>query len=86
LVVHVLTTAGAGTPRAGVVVGRTVGGAVVRNKVRRRLRAQLAEQLPSVHPGTLLVVRALPAAASSSYSDLGNQLASALRTLERVHA
>jgi hypothetical protein len=35
-----------------------------------------------VPSGTLLVVRALPASALTSYDELGNQLASALRKLE----
>jgi ribonuclease P protein component len=44
-------------PRAGFAVGRTVGGAVVRNRIRRRLRAALRElqaqgRLPT---GTYLV-------------------------------
>jgi ribonuclease P protein component len=81
-VVHLLATATDGGPRAGVVVGRAVGGAVIRNRVRRRIRAHLAVQLPSVPSGTLLVVRALPASALTSYDELGNQLASALRKLE----
>ena len=63
-------------------MGRTVGNAVVRNKVRRRLRAQLAEHLPAVAPGSLLVVRALPASATATYADLGSQLSSALRKLQ----
>jgi ribonuclease P protein component len=44
-------------PRAGFTVGRSVGGAVVRNRIRRRLRAALRQlqaqgQLPA---GTYLV-------------------------------
>jgi ribonuclease P protein component len=82
LVVHLMPTATGDAARAGVVVGRAVGGAVVRNKVRRRLRGQLAERLPSVPDGSLLVVRALPPAAAASYAELGIQLSSALRKLE----
>jgi len=33
----------AAPPRAGFAIGRSVGGAVVRNRVRRRLRAALRE-------------------------------------------
>jgi ribonuclease P protein component len=81
-VVHLLSSDGEGGARAGVVVGRGVGGAVIRNKVRRRLRGQLAERLPEVRSGSLLVVRALPPAADASYAELGTQLSSALRKLE----
>jgi ribonuclease P protein component len=52
-------------PRAGFIVGRTVGGSVVRSRVTRRLRHILAGLLDSVPPGTGVVVRALPGAADA---------------------
>lgn len=58
--------------RVGFVVSKAVGNAVVRNRVKRRLRhlsAELIEQTPS---GTLVVVRALPAAATTD--DLAGEL------------
>lgn len=63
-------------PRAGFIVSKAVGNAVVRNKVKRRLRAIVTElfnrdcenELPE---GSLdLVVRALPAAANIDFDDL----------------
>ena len=50
--------------RVGFVVSKAVGGAVVRNRVKRRLRHLVAHELegPVVRD---VVVRALPAAASS---------------------
>ena len=65
-------------PRAGFVVSKAVGGAVQRNLVRRRLRHLARERLAALPPGTALVVRALPAAASRSYGDLGADLDGAL--------
>ena len=65
--------------RAGFVVGRSVGGAVVRNRVTRRLRHLMAAELDDVAPGTGVVVRALPAAARASSAELASDLAAALR-------
>jgi ribonuclease P protein component len=55
---------------AGLAVSRAVGNAVTRNQVKRRLRAILADVLPTVSPGTGLVVRARAAAASADYATL----------------
>ncbi|HEX2771204.1 MAG TPA: ribonuclease P protein component [Micromonosporaceae bacterium] len=64
--------------RAGFVVSRAVGGAVVRNAVRRRLRHLVRDRLGDLPPGSLLVVRALPGAADRSYARLGADLDAAL--------
>jgi ribonuclease P protein component len=64
--------------RAGFIVSRAVGGAVVRNKVRRRLRHLVAERLDRLPPACTLVVRALPATATSSYRELGADLDAAI--------
>nr|WP_245974331.1 ribonuclease P protein component [Thermomonospora umbrina] len=77
---------GAGTPRAGFIVGRNVGNAVVRNKVRRRLRHLVARDLDRLPPGSLLVVRANPAAASARHDELAADLESALDRLLRRRA
>jgi ribonuclease P protein component len=65
-------------PRAGFVVPKTVGKAVVRNKVRRRLRHLISERLTGLPPGTAIVVRALPGAADRGYPDLADDLDAAL--------
>jgi ribonuclease P protein component len=65
--------------RAGFVVSKAVGGAVVRNKVKRRLRHLTRPHLANLPAGTDLVVRALPNAASRSYHDLDADLTQALR-------
>ena len=64
--------------RAGFVVSKAVGNAVVRNKVRRRLRHLVRERLAELPVGSTLVVRALPAAAETSYARLGADLDAAL--------
>ncbi len=65
-------------PRAGFIVSRSVGGAVVRNRVKRRLRALTAARLDRLPPGSRLVVRALPPAANASSPDLAAALDRAL--------
>ena len=64
--------------RVGFVVGRTVGGAVVRNRVRRRLRHLTRAHVHRLPESTQLVVRALPAAAWLSSRELGDDLAQCL--------
>jgi ribonuclease P protein component len=86
LVVHVArgTRGAAGAPRAGVVVSRSVGPAVTRNRVKRRLRHVVRRHLAELPAASRLVVRALPAAAEASSEELDRDLGRALRrALER---
>lgn len=64
--------------RVGLVVNRKVGNAVVRNRVSRRLRAVCGARLQRWAPGDLVVVRALPAAATATSAQLGHDLDRAL--------
>ena len=73
-------------PRAGFVVSRAVGNAVVRNRVRRRLRVLVREYLSSLPRGSLLVVRAHPQAATASQADLAAELDLVMSTLVRRQA
>ncbi|MGP8001179.1 MAG: ribonuclease P protein component [Streptosporangiaceae bacterium] len=72
-----------GPPRAGFIVSRAVGGAVVRNKVRRRLRELVRRRMDSLPAGSLLVVRANPRAATARQSDLAAELDLVIDTLLR---
>ena len=49
------------TTRFGLSTGRTLGGAVVRNRVRRRLREALRVMAPSFQPGWDVLIIARPA-------------------------
>ncbi len=72
---HLLVRAGSeDPPRAGFIVSKAVGSAVVRNRVRRRLRPVVAGYLRSLPAGSLLVVRAHPPAASARQADLAADL------------
>jgi ribonuclease P protein component len=64
--------------RAGFVVSKAVGGAVVRNVVRRRLRHLVRDRMADLPAGSTLVVRALPAAADLPYDRLAADLDAAL--------
>ncbi len=68
-------------PRAGFVVGRTVGNSVVRHRVTRRLRAAVREELDRLPATADLVVRARPEAADADSAALRRDLA---RGLDRL--
>ncbi len=70
-----------GPARVGFVVGRAVGNAVVRNRVKRRLRHLVRDHLDSLPSASLVVVRALPAAADASAAQLDRDLTRALDRL-----
>jgi len=90
LVVH-LRTSGATDPhepgeidpstRAGFVVSKAVGNAVVRNRVKRRLRHLVRERLSRLPAGSLVVVRALPGAGDAGLDELARDLDVALERL-----
>lgn len=73
-----LADARADDPRSlvGITVSKSVGKAVVRNKLRRRLRAIASELLTSRDAVRLLVVPR-PAAADLSFAGLRTELAAA---------
>jgi ribonuclease P protein component len=64
--------------RAGFIVPKVVGGAVVRNRVRRQLRHLMRDRLSALPAGTDVVVRVLPTAVGRSYAQLGSDLSDAL--------
>ncbi len=75
---HLLRREGDAPPLVGFVVSRAVGNAVVRNRVKRRLRHLAREHVSSLPGSCVLVVRALPAAASVSSAELGRDLGGCL--------
>ncbi len=74
-------------PLVGFVVSKAIGNAVTRNLVKRRLRAIGRTRLANLDAGSLMVVRALPAAATASFTQLEKDFASCfernLRLLEK---
>jgi ribonuclease P protein component len=55
--------------RVGITVNRAVGGSVVRHRVARQIRHIVAGHLKELPPGSLWVIRALPAAAHGPLTD-----------------
>lgn len=70
-------------PLVGFIVARAVGNAVIRNSVRRRLRHLMRGHLDRLPGGSLLVVRANPAAGTARHDELAADLESALDRLLR---
>lgn len=67
--------------KIGLIVGRGVGGSVVRHRVARRLRAQLAARVHLLPAGSRVVIRALPTTATVVTDQLAADLNGALRRL-----
>ncbi|MGW6359853.1 ribonuclease P protein component [Streptomyces sp. NPDC055092] len=67
--------------RAGFVVSKAVGGAVVRTAVKRRLRHLMRDRLALLSPGSLVVVRALPGSGDADHAQLAQDLDAALQRL-----
>jgi ribonuclease P protein component len=71
---HLLVRPGDELARVGFIVSRSVGTAVVRNRVKRRLRHLARGHLGSLPGGSLLVLRANPRAATARQEDLAAEL------------
>lgn len=87
LVLHlaVPATPASGVPaRAGFVISRKIGTAVVRNRLRRRLRHLLVSRLTALPDGARLVVRAQPGAGELTSPELAGLLDAALPRLAGV--
>ena len=67
--------------RVGFVVSKAVGNSVVRHRVTRRLRHVVRDRIGTLRPGSSLVVRALPAAATASSAELSKDFDAAIRRL-----
>jgi len=64
--------------RCGLIVNKSVGNSVARHNVARKIRHIIAANLTSLPTGSLLVIRALPAANTSDLKIETNDLISKL--------
>ena len=60
--------------KVGLIVGKNVGGSVIRHRVSRQIRHAIAPHLEQFPSGTLLLFRAHPGAANSAEKNLGNEI------------
>jgi ribonuclease P protein component len=72
-----------GTVRVGFIVNKTVGGAVIRNKVKRRLRHLMSRRRDVFPRGAVVVVRAGTGAARVPSAQLAVALDSAIAKFDR---
>jgi len=82
LVVHALRSgddASDGGPRIGLVVAKSVGGAVQRHRVARRLRHVARTVIDELDPADRVVIRALPGSRYAVSARLEQELRIALR-------
>ncbi len=70
-----------GAPRVGFTVGRTLGGAVQRNRIRRRLREAVRLQLQGLRVPVDVVINPKRSAATVDFSDLLEQVGHAFAVI-----
>ena len=59
-----------GAPRIGIVAGRSIGGAVKRNRVKRQLRAVIQPLMIEIADGWDLIFLARPAISQSNMCEI----------------
>lgn len=67
-------TADRASASVGFVVPKTVGNAVVRNRIRRQLRHLMRDRVDRLMPGESLVIRVFPQAQGQTADKLGSDL------------
>lgn len=83
-VVLVVQASEAPRVRVGVTAGRSVGGAVQRNRAKRLLREAMRPLLPDLLPGWDLVLVARPALLSTSLQGIRQVLVGLLRRAQII--
>ena len=69
--------------RFGYIVSKSVGNAVVRNRVRRRMKSVTEDLIHNGITGIDIVFRALPAAADASFSELQREMRKSVSRLSK---
>ncbi|KAA8966495.1 ribonuclease P protein component [Mycobacterium sp.] len=71
-------------PKVGLVVAKSVGGAVQRHRVARRLRHVARGLLAQLDASDLLVIRALPHSCTATSGELDEQLRAGLQRIRQL--
>ena len=79
LVVHAYRAQSGCDPHIGLIVAKSVGGAVDRHRVARRLRHAARTVIADLNPADRIVVRALPSSRDAQSARLESQLHSGVR-------
>jgi ribonuclease P protein component len=82
LIVLIVAQNDLGISRFGFTAGRSLGGAVQRNRAKRRLRAAVQQQLNTIHPGWDTVLVARPAILEAPWEQVVGSLRQLLRRAE----
>ena len=89
LVVHVnrqICCGAGGLPQIGLIVTKSVGGAVDRHRVARKLRHAARAVLAELGPADRIVIRALPSSRYASSARLEQQLRAGVRRASNLLA
>ena len=70
------------TAKLGLIVGRSVGNSVVRNRISRQIRHAAKTSLPELPTGSLLVIRAIRKPELSAFIET-NELMSKILTIKK---
>ena len=84
LVVHAYRAPAGLAPQVGLIVAKSVGGAVDRHRVARKLRHVARTLLPELDPADRVVVRALPGSRNAVSPRLALELQSAIRRVRML--
>lgn len=84
LVIHLHKSCMDSGPKVGLVVGKSVGSAVVRHRVSRRIRHAAATVLPQLDPVDRMVIRALPSSERALSASLRMQLRDGIERAKRI--
>ncbi len=68
--------------RFGIIVGKSVGNAVIRNLVKRRIRAIADQFIQKINQGADILIIAKPPAALAEYDDIYQAIARGLQKAE----
>jgi ribonuclease P protein component len=71
-----------GPPAVAYAVGKSVGNAVVRNRLRRRLRAAVRDERAALRPDRAYLITAAPRAVDLTYGEIRAALRALLTTAE----
>lgn len=70
---------GTGLVKIGFSVSKKIGNSATRNKVKRRLRAAITPLIPSIKPGSSIVIIARGAILTEKFADVENSLVALLK-------